>query len=127
MSTTKRFLKSGGFTNKPQTIKYRIPKKEEKIVCTVAAGPVKEMLTVTKNSSADERTLPEKLDTQDYEKFIEKGLLECRYITTLGRTFKTKDIIAYEYKKYEYKTDEIVLYFDNGTMIATQITDVIFL
>ena len=37
------------------------------IVCTVAAGPVKEMLTVTKNSSTEERVLPEKLDTQDYD------------------------------------------------------------
>ena len=96
------------------------------IACTVAAGPVKEMLTATKNSSTEERVLPEKLDTQDYEKFIEKGLSECKYITTLDRTFKVKDFLAYEYKKYEYKTDEIVLYFDNGTMVAAPITDVIF-
>ena len=37
-----------------------------------------------------------------------------------------KDLLAYEYRRYEYKTDEIVLYFDKGTMVASQITDVIF-
>lgn len=95
-------------------------------VCIVAAGPVKEMLAATKNGSTEERTIPERLDTQDYEKFIEKGLSECKYITTWDRDFRTKDVIAYEYKKYEYKTDEIVLYFNNGAMAAAQITNVIF-
>lgn len=95
-------------------------------VCIIAASPVKEMLAATKNGSTDERVFPEKLDTQDYEKFIEKGLSECKYITTWDRTFKTKDVIAYEYRKHEYKTDEIVLYFNNGAMAATQITNVIF-
>lgn len=97
------------------------------MICSVAAGPVKEMLATTKNSATDERTLPEKLDAQeDYEKFIEKGLSECEHITTLGRTFMVKDLLAYEYRRYEYKTDEIALYFDKGTMVASQITDIIF-
>jgi hypothetical protein len=37
------------------------------MICTVAAGQVKEMLTVTKNSSTEERAFPEKLNTQNYD------------------------------------------------------------
>lgn len=98
------------------------------IVGCFVMGPVDEIPAASKTSTTEERTPPEKLETQEkgYEKLIERSFSEHTNIRVQDTPIRVDDIAAYEYRQYDHKTDELVLYLKSGIIIITQITDVRF-